>query len=217
MNEQNWYGMDETLIRQYAALAVRVGVAVQPGQDVVISCPAEHYAFARMVIEEAYAAGAGEVVMRWNDETETREFYLHASDEALKSVPDWKRDSFNYYSRRGAAYISIGGEDPEALAGVDSERMAARQEVMNEATAEHYKRMMSSEVPWTVVEVPQMAWAKKVFPGMSGEEAMHALWKEILACVRVDGGDPVENWRKHDAFLQEKCRLLNDYAFEKIH
>ena len=113
----NFYGISGEKIREYARLVVRTGVNVQPGQEIVISCPVEHYEFARLLIEEAYSAGAGEVIMKWSDSVETRQYYENASDEVLSTVPEWKAESYNYYSRRGAGYISVSGSDPESLKG----------------------------------------------------------------------------------------------------
>ncbi len=212
----SWYGIDEKLVHEYARLVVRIGVNVQPGQDVMISCPVEHYEFARLLVSEAYAAGAGEVIMRWTDQTASREFFLHASDEAVATVPGWQKDYFDYYSRRGACYISVDAEDPEGLAGVDPGRMQIHQTAMNIATEEHYRRMMSSEVAWTVAAIPEKNWARRMFPDLPEEEAMRRLWELILASVYVDGGDAVQNWKEHDKFLKLKCEKLNSYDFEKL-
>ncbi len=213
----DFYGIGQEKIREYARLVVRMGVNVQPGQEIVINCPAEHYEFARLLIEEAYSAGAGEVIMRWNDSVESRQFYEHASEETLATVPSWRAESCNYYSRRGAGYISVTGSDPESMKGVDPKKMQLRNTAMDKALQEHYKLIMSSEIPWTVAAVPQKQWAMKVFPGCCEEEAMRKLWEKILCAVRIGEKDAVEEWREHDRFLKEKCRKLNEYAFEKLH
>lgn len=215
-----FYGVDEKRIREYARLIMRTGVNVQPGQEIVIKCSVEHYEFARLLIEEAYQAGAGEVIMRWSDPVETRQYYLNVSEERLGFIPDWKAESLNYYARRGAGSVSISGGDPENLKGIDPKKMHIRGAALDKAAEEANKLMMASEIPWTVAAVPQKKWAKKIFPDMSEEEAMRRLWEMILKAVRIDGeaaGDAVRKWEAHNDFLKEKCRLLNAYAFEKLH
>jgi len=212
-----FYGVSEEKIREYARLIVCVGVNVRPGQEIVINSPVEHYEFTRLLIEEAYRAGAGEVIMKWTDAVETREFYKNVSEEVLTTVPQWRAESYHYYSRRGAGYISVSGSDPENLKGIDPGRMQRRSIAMDKALEEHYKYIMSSEIPWTVAAVPQKKWALKVFPGVSEEEAMKKLWEQILQAVRIGEKDAVEEWRKHNLFLQEKCSRLNALAFTKLH
>ncbi len=208
---------DKKKAEEYARLVVRVGVNVQPGQEVVIRCPVEHFEFGRLLCREAYEAGAAEVVMRWEDAPCSRQFYLHASEENLAQIPEWKAESYNYYARRGACHISVGGGDPEAYKGVDPQRMHRYEAAMDEAVKTYYAKMMASEIPWTVVAVPQRQWAARVFPGLDSDEAMKRLWEMILRAVRVDGTDAVRAWEEHDRFLKGKCRMLNDYAFEKLH
>ncbi len=214
---EQFYDINPEWIREYARLIVRTGVNVQKGQEVVLNCPVEHYEFARLVIEEAYAAGAGEVILRWSDTVENRLYYQNVSEERMKEVPEWKAESVNSYARRGACWISIGGTDPEGLKGVDPKKIHIRSQAMDAALEEHYKLMMASINPWTVAAVPQKQWAKKVFPDLSEKEAMKALWEKILKTVRIGEGDAVARWAEHDRFLKEKCRFMNENAFTKLH
>lgn len=204
-------------IKEYARLMVRVGLNVQPGQEIVIACPVEQYEFAHFLIEEAYKAGASEVIMRWSDAFETRQFYEYASEEALATVADWKAQSYIYYSKRGAGFMSVSGGDPENLKGIDPKRMMIRQNAMDDALEEHSKLMMASEVPWTVAAIPQKKWAMKVFPNCTEDEAIDRLWELVLRSVRAWDTDAVEAWKKHDSLLKEKGQMLNEYAFEKLH
>ena len=59
-------------LREYARLTVRLGVNLQKGQELVLSCPVECAYFGRMIAEEAYIAGAKEVITIWNDELMTK-------------------------------------------------------------------------------------------------------------------------------------------------
>ncbi len=220
-----FYGVGEELVREYARLVARIGINVQPGQEIIVNCSVEHYEFARLLIEELYRAGAGEVIMRWADSWGTRQYFLHVSDEVLSNVPAWNVEFYHYYSGRGAGFVSIGGSDPESMKGIDPMKMHLHSAAMDKALTEYYKRMVASEIPWTVAAVPQKAWARKIFPELAESEAMNRLWKMILKAVRVLGDGPdgeqaldaVGEWEAHNRFLKEKCRMLNDYAFEKLH
>jgi len=67
----------EPKIKNYARLVVRKGVNVKPGQEVVVQSPVECAPFARVVVAEAYAAGAGHVTVIWADDAVTRLTYEH--------------------------------------------------------------------------------------------------------------------------------------------
>ena len=88
----------EEKLKEYAALLVRVGLNVQPGQTLVISAPVECAWFARLCAAEGYDAGCREVVMNWSDDALGRMKYLRAADDVFDSVPLWRRHFYNDYA-----------------------------------------------------------------------------------------------------------------------
>jgi aminopeptidase len=80
--------MNEKLLRKFANLAVKVGVNIKEGQLLVVNAPVECYDFVRLIVEEAYKAKAGNVVVKWNDAVTSKQYYLNVSDDVLKEIPD---------------------------------------------------------------------------------------------------------------------------------
>ena len=178
---------------EYAKLLVEVGVNIQKGQNLVISCPVDCAWFARMCAKAAYAAGCREVVMSWGDELLTREKYLHAADDVFDSVPEWRVRFSTDYAKEGAAFLHIGGSDPEILKGVEQDRLVRSSRSSGAALKEYRQLQMSNAFPWAIGAIAVPSWAKKVFPDCPEEEAMAKLWDAILTSVRVTGdGKAVE-------------------------
>lgn len=203
---------------EYARLLVEVGVNIQPGQNLVIASPVETAWFARLCARAAYAAGCREVVMNWKDDELTREKYLHAADDVFDAVPEWQSAFFNGYAREGAAYLAISASDPENLKGVSSDRIVRGQKSSNAALKDFYRLQMSNGFPWCVGSVPIPSWAKKTFPGCSGEEAVSRLWDAIFTAVRVTGdGGAVARWRAHLDTLKARIDKLNALGLESLH
>ena len=48
----------EHQLQNYAKLLIHTGCALKPGQEVLLTAPVEAAPFTRMVVEEAWAAGA---------------------------------------------------------------------------------------------------------------------------------------------------------------
>ena len=204
--------------KEYARLIVETGLNIQKGQPMVVSCPVEAAPFARLCAAAAYERGCSEVVMRWRDDAITRETYLHGADEIFDEFPGWQKDYFDYYDRKHAVYLSIHSEDPENLTGVDPDRIQRAGKVSGDATREHSARLMRDDFSWCVAGVPCAAWAKKVFPGKSEEDAVSALWDAILSTVYVTGEKPAEQaWEEHTATLSQTAEKLNRYQFETLH
>ena len=75
--------VSKKVLQKYAKLAVVMGANVQPGQLLVINASVTDYEFVRMCVEEAYAAGAGEVAVEWSDERISLMTYQNCSVETL--------------------------------------------------------------------------------------------------------------------------------------
>ena len=209
--------MDEKL-REYAGLLIQVGLHVQKRQTVVISAPVECAHFARLCAQEAYGAGCREVVMNWHDDALGRMKYLRADAAVFDEVPLWRRHFFNDYAQEGAAYLAISATDPENLKGVASDRLVRAQRASGKALKEFDRLQMSSGFPWCIASIPIPSWAKTVFPGVSGEEAVEKLWDAIFAAVRISGdGTCVEKWRAHIATLNRRLEKLNELNFRFLH
>ncbi len=64
---------------------------------------------------------------------------------------------------------------------------------------------------------PGAAWASKVYPDLSVEEAQGKLMDAIYAASRLEGDDPVANWAAHTAVLKERVNWLNGQNFSALH
>lgn len=203
-------------LENYARLLVKIGANVQPGQEVVLQCPVERADFARLVTEQAYQAGAKEVVVHWRDEKSNRIRFDHAPLEAFEEVPGWKAESLNYYARRGAAFINVISEDPEIYKGVSPEKLLANTRASDKAFAEYYQKFDDGSNQWTIGAVPNREWARKVFPGCEPQEAEEKLWTLIFRTVRIDREDPVASWREHCRQLADRAGWLNGKRFRSL-
>ena len=75
------------LLEKYARLVIRVGVNVQPGQEVVVNALPEQADVARALAEEAYRVGAARVTIEYQDRHVQRSAVLHAPEETLGTTP----------------------------------------------------------------------------------------------------------------------------------
>jgi aminopeptidase len=112
--------------------------------------------------------------------------------------------------------IFIESEDPDAMAGVDPEKLS-RVARSRSTVMKPYRNAIEGKHQWVIAAVPSGKWAMKCFPGLSEEEAMDRLWDAILKTVRVDGeNDPVAAWKKHTDFIEEKAAWLNQQGFSSL-
>ena len=182
----------QEILQNYARLLVRTGCALKPGQELLLTAPVEAAPFARLVAEEAWNAGAGDVIVEWADQPVNRLRYLHADAKAFESVPEWKRTLLNGAAERGAAILTLDGDDPGGMAGIDPARFTAWSRASHRDCKPFYDGMDLGRNVWCIAGAATPAWAKKVFPNLPESEATEKLWDAILYTARADGADPAD-------------------------
>lgn len=210
--------MDPVLYEKMAVLAVRRGVNVQKGQILVIRSSVENYEFVRMLVKEAYEAGAGRVEIDWRDEENTKEGYLYQSEETLADIPDWMHDREKWRHDHHACYLSIESEAPGGMKDIDPKKIHAYQNAYTEKMDDLDHYLMANEGQWSIIGLPSVEWAEKVFPELDSNEAYEKLGNAIFAASRVSvDTDPLENWEKHDSVLIEHAKKMTDFNFDSVH
>jgi aminopeptidase len=195
-----------------------VGTNLQPGQTLVVTTElaAESLPFIHRLAERAYALGAGNVLINWQDQTVLRLRGLHGDEAALNAGPVWQAREREALSQRGAAFLSISAPDPDALAGVDPQRMATIQQASATAFAGYTRSLMASQHVWCVGAIPTTAWARRVFPQLAAEEAVDSLWRYILGVARCETPDPLAAWQEHVQLLTTHMDHLNTLRFQRL-
>lgn len=207
--------MKKTVLREYARLIVRMGVNVQKGQDVVIYADLDQPEFVAMVVEEAYKAKAREVTVEWNYPALTKYHVRYQSLKTLSTVEDWQIEKRKHQVETLPCRIHLISDDPDGLKGINMAKMAkARQN--RYPILKPFSDQMENRQQWCIAAVPGLAWAKKVFPGVRGSQAVEKLWEAILSTSRVNG-DAVQAWKDHDRDLMDRCAYLNNLGIASLH
>lgn len=205
-------------LEKYAKLLVANGINVQPGHTLALSIDVEQRELAHLIVKEAYALGAHEVIVQWTDDVINREKFLHAPMERLDNVPEYKIAEMNYLLENKASRLGVRSSDPGALNGVDADKLSASAKAMGLAMKPMRIATQSNKVSWTVAAAAGLEWAKKVFPNAaSDEEAVDLLWDQIFKTCRVYEEDPVKAWENHAAILKSKADMLNKEQFSALH
>lgn len=208
----------ENLLKEFAKLAIRVGINIQPKQYLIVNAPVEAYEFVRTVVEEAYNAGAGNVIINWKDDTVNSLYYQNVSDEVLTEVPQFLIDKYRYVLDKGAALLSITSPNPNVYKNVDPMKMSMASNASNSKLKFFSDYTMASRTQWAIIAYPNYEWAQQVFPTLPKEEAYEKLLEAILYTSRVEEKkDSVQEWNNHMKNLEVHNKILNDYNFEKIH
>ena len=208
--------MKKSILREYARLIVRCGVNVQKGQEVLVNCGLDQPEFVAMVVDEAYKGGAGKVTVNWSYQPLTKLHARYQSVKTLGTVQEWEKLKLQHYVDTVPCRIHLISDDPDGLKGVNTAKLAKGRQ-LSYPILKPYSDARNGQEQWCGAAVPGVAWAKKLFPGMSKNQAVEKLWEAILSAARVLEGDPIENWAQHNANMAAHCKYLNDLHIEKLH
>ena len=107
MNEMSPIGQDlAARIDRLGEIAVRVGLALRPGQEIVMTAPLDALPLARRITEHAYRAGAKLVTTFFSDDVARLARFHHAPDDAFDYAPAWQQEGVARAFREGAARLA---------------------------------------------------------------------------------------------------------------
>ncbi len=206
-----------TRLDRLAEIAVRVGLGLKSGQEVVITAPIEALPLVRRITEHAYKAGSSLVTTLFSDEQSTLLRFQHAKDGTFDQATGWLYDGMAAAYKSGAARLAIVGDDPSLLAKQDTDKVSRANRARSKAYRPALDLIVGFDINWTIVSAATPAWAKAVFPEVSEEVAVAKLWDAIFAASRADLDDPIGAWDAHNAGLHARTKLLNDKRYATLH
>jgi aminopeptidase len=198
-------------IDDYARLVVRVGVGVRPGQHVLVDAQIDHAPFVRVLVEEAYRAGAQHVDVEYRDPWVWRAMVAEASDESFGYTPPGLLARMEDAKKTGAAVIAVSGaSNADVYEGLDPARLArARMPAMEESWLE---AVNDRKVAWTIVAYPTEGWARETL----GEPDVDRLWSAVAHAMRLDQPDPAAAWGERLDELEARARAMTERGFDAI-
>lgn len=209
--------VDPQKLEKLAETAVKVGLRLEPGQDLVITSPLAALPLVRLITKHAYKAGAGIVSTFYSDEDATLARYQYASDASFDKATGWLYEGMAKAYEQGAARLAIAGDNPMMLAGQDPAKVARANKANSMAYKPALEKIANFDINWNIISYPNPAWAKQVFPDLPEEMAVAKLADAIFAASRVDVADPIAAWADHNASLNKRSTWLNNERFAALH
>jgi aminopeptidase len=116
--------IDGQKLDRLAEVAIKVGLQLQPGQDLLMTAPVSALPLVRRIATAAYKAGAGLVTPILSDEGVTLARYRNAPDASFDKANGWLYEGMAKAFAANTARLAISGENPMLLAGEDAAKVA---------------------------------------------------------------------------------------------
>jgi aminopeptidase len=206
----------EQKLDRLAKVAVRVGLGLKPGQELVMTASIDALPLARRITEQAYRAGASLVTTLYSDDESSLMRYRFAPDESFDRAPKWLYDGLAAAFKSGAARLAIAGANPLLLSNEDPDKVGRANRAVSVAYRPAMELITRHEINWTIVASATPAWAAAMFPDDPPDIAVGKLWNAIFETSRIDADDPVASWKVHDAGLQRRAAYLNEKRYTTL-
>ena len=202
----------DQLLRRYAELAVRVGVNLEPDQELQVTGAVEHAPMIREIARVAYEGGARYVQVSYLDDYVRREMLKHAPEETLTWTPPYDLGRIERLAEvKGATIRVVGDPEPNLFADLDPKRVGGARQL---AATELIRDLIGERrIAWSIIAQPNEGWAQNAF----GEPDVDRLWQEVARATRLLDADPVASWWSHVEQLDERARVMNSWGFDALH
>ena len=206
----------EDKLNQLAEVAVRVGLGLKAGQELLMTASLDALPLARRITEQAYRAGASLVTTLYADDEAALMRYHFAPDESFDRAANWLYDGMGTAFKAGTARLAIAGGNPALLSDEDPDKVSRANRAVSQAYRPALELITRHAINWTIVASATPAWAAAVFPNDAPDVALAKLWDAIFETTRINGPDPVAAWKAHDATLQSRAALMNEKRYAAL-
>jgi len=207
--------MKKSTLKSYAHLIAKVGANIQKGQEVQVVANVDQEDLVNYIVEDCYKLGAKKVDVRWLSDKVSKTIYKKESYKSLIEVPDWQIEKQKHIVKVNPAMIYIESSDPDALKGVNQEKVA-KVRMATYPIFKPFRDQRENKYQWTIAGAASKEWAKKVFPNLPTKKAVNALWDAILKTSRCDE-DPIKAWERHNSDLEKRTKYLNSLNLDYLH
>lgn len=207
----------EKQLEQYAALIVERGVAISSNQLLVVTTSASTMYFVPYVVKAAYAAGAGDVQIRLEDDEINAFRNQNAEQAQLEQHYKEQQRLQEWYTEREACFVRLVAPQIES----DFQLTEERKRLINTIRSELPRPSLAAQFAFVVRRqaspVATVEWAEQIFPRLKGYEAFHALWEVILSITYSNQEDAISAWDAHITELLAQKAKLNELDIAALH
>jgi aminopeptidase len=209
--------IDPVKLDRLAEVAIKVGLQLQEGQDLLLTGPAVALPLVRKIAEHAYKAGAGIVTPIMSDDELTLARYRFGHGSSFDRAANWLYEGMAKAFSSNTARLAIVGDNPMLLSGEDPNKVARASKANSMAYQPALEKIVNFDTNWNIIAFPSLPWAKQVFPDDADDVAVAKLADAIFKASRVDQDGAIAAWDKHNAALRARTEWLNGQRFGALH
>jgi len=207
---------EEINYRAYAELLIDAGIALRPGEKLLIRHEPGGVLLARDCAEVAYERGAALVETQLHDPHILRARIRAQAEkgDALAILPSWLPAWQDAMVKESWGFLALNShEDMDLMARIDQRALMLHERFVRERIQSFYGAIIDEVIPWCVASVPGPRWAEHV---LGRGKSTADLWRTLIPMLLLDRDNPVLEWREKSRNLEERSRLLDSLEFDSL-
>src|SRR5258707_11357483 len=142
--------IDPAKLDRLAEVAVKVGLRLREGQDLLLTAPAVALPLVRRIAEHAYKAGAGLVTPLFSDEEVTLSRFRFGHDDSFDRAAGWLYQGMAQAFGANTARLAVVGDDPMLLSAEDSAKVARASKANSIAYQPALEKIVNFDTNWNI-------------------------------------------------------------------
>lgn len=206
----------ESYYPKLARLLLRFGLALRPGQKLLLEIPGEASGLAECIKAAAMDAGASRVHMVYTDDRGDA-LRLLEDPACLERELSLGKQELSEALSGDAVSLAFLSPVPSLNVILNPQQKAAFFSYKNELRNVVRQAIRGRRIHWCYACCPNADWARTLFPNRPEEEALSLLWEQTIAFYLLNREDPLDAWLAYYDRLYRRTRRLNSLSLEKIH
>ena len=202
---------------KYIDVILAIGLNQRPGDRLLIRGQVSEWRAVHRFAEKAYEKGAAFVDVEWEDSTVDSLAFRYGDEELACAWPEWRKAITMGQMETNGCILVLRSPFLSGADDVPVEKIMRRQLSKAKAYDRFNTRVLEFGIRYCIAELPNAAWAKKVFPDLDPDTALEKLWAAVFHCSYADLGDPVGFWRRKQENAMRRCERLNGQEFDALH
>lgn len=175
----------------------------------------EHMPFALKIKERAESLGISDVCLDVCDLYEYHDYLKKTNLEGIDDNPLLNRSNWDLYAKKGGALLFINSDIPGLMSDIEIEKQNKATKIREKNCTYYRSNITKYTFPWTIVAMPNLAWANSVFPNDSN--AYQKLYLKIMEMCMLTEVDPILAWNEFILKSNYYKEKLNDLKITELH
>ena len=175
----------------------------------------EHMPFALKIKERAESLGISDVCLDVCDLYEYHDYLKKTNLEDIDDNPLLNRSNWDLYAKKGGALLFINSDIPGLMSDIEIEKQNKATKIREKNCTYYRSNVTKYTFPWTIVAMPNLAWANSAFPNDSN--AYQKLYLKIMEMCMLTEVDPILAWNEFILKSNYYKEKLNDLKITELH